>query len=93
MKQVIAALNLVLADSMILEKIARALLDIVWCDMRQIPVSIWINKIRSYCYRRLESAPLPALRNLERDLVVDADRLALAALLIVPPIGSWDKFV
>ena len=32
--------------------------------------------------------PCPALWNLERDLVVYADRLALAALLIVRPIGS-----
>ena len=37
---------------------------------------------------RSHSRPSPALRNLEGDLVVDADRLALAALLIVAAIGS-----
>ena len=35
--------------------------------------------------------PRPALRYLERYLVVDADRLALAALLIVRPIGSAQR--
>ncbi len=32
--------------------------------------------------------PCPALGNIERDLIIDADRLSFAALLIVRPIGS-----
>ena len=36
----------------------------------------------------LQPHPLPALGNIERDLVLNADRLAFAALLIVRPIGS-----
>ena len=35
--------------------------------------------------------PLPAVRYLERYLIVYTDGLALAALLIVRPIGSLDE--
>ena len=47
----------------------------------------WL-KLRTLINNIAKPCPLPAFRDLERDLVVDADGLALAALLIAGPIGS-----
>ena len=38
--------------------------------------------------QKAQPTPLPALWNLKRNLVIDAGRLAVAALLIVRAIGS-----
>ena len=47
----------------------------------------WL-KLRTLINNIAKPCPLPAFRDIERDLVVDADGLALAALLIAGPIGS-----
>ena len=52
----------------------------------------WL-KLRTLINNIAKPCPLPAFRDLERDLVVDANRLALAALrihalLIAGPIGT-----
>ena len=60
------------------------------CSVRFINCSSpWRSAARSdFGTKNPETHPLPALRNLERNLIVDADRLAVAALLIVRPIGT-----
>ena len=47
----------------------------------------WL-KLRTLINNIAKPCPLPAFRDIERDLIVDADGLALAALLIAGPIGS-----